>query len=109
MAGLVIPTYSKPFYSLRTTLDGSGFTFHFRWSVRESRWFLAIHDGEDQPILQAVKLLTNWPIAVYQKAKGLPPGTLLVATASKDISPPGLSDFGIGKRCELTYYPVEAA
>lgn len=107
--GIVIPTQARPFYSLRTTLDGNGYTLHFRWGTREERWFLSIHDGEDQPILQSIKLLTNWPLAQYQKAKGLPAGVLIVTTASQDTSPPGLEELGIGRRCELTYYPEAIA
>ena len=103
---VVIPTYADPFYSERVTLDGVVYNLHFRWHTREGRWYFSIHDVEDTPLLVSIKLLTDWPIAVYQKARGLPPGTLIVSSTNADKSPPRLDDFGIGKRCEFNYFPV---
>lgn len=101
---IAIPTYSEPFYSIRTALNGNGYVLHFRWNTRESRWYLSIHDAEDIPLKLSIKVLAN-----YQLNKDVPLDGLLIAVSGNN-TPPGLDDFGIGKRCELTYYsPADLA
>jgi len=100
-----IPTQQGvPFWTQRTTLDGRDYNLRFAWNQREARWYLDILAGGGDPILTGLKLITNWPLLrSYHADPRVPPGELGVLTSLPDISPPGLNDMGIGRRCVLTY------
>lgn len=108
MATQTIPTTpGDPFYSQTTRLDGRDYVLHFAWNQREERWYLSIHDEEDAPIVQGLKLIANWPLLRYYHSDSrVPPGEIIVVDATGDGSPPLLDELGPGKRCELTYTPA---
>ena len=105
---MIIPTLSDgtAFYSQRTTLDGVDYQLEFRWSVRESRWYLNLYDALETPLILGMKLQTNWPLTKYYKGRvGVPQGDLMVISLGVADDPPGLQDLGAGLRCELHYFP----
>lgn len=91
-------------YSIRTTLDGKEYNFHFLWNQRVERWNLSIKDDADTLLVGSITLVSNWPLLRgYRADPNVPPGELLVLDASADKTPPGLGDFGVGRRCTLVY------
>ncbi len=108
---IYIPTKfdgETPYYTQRVTLDGIDYQFRFDWSVRESRWYLALLDTDGSLICGPLKILTNWPMLHFYKTRtNCPQGELIAVTLSADDSPPGLTDLGIGRRVELIYVPAE--
>jgi hypothetical protein len=111
MSTLTIPTSKiEAFYSQRTRLDGREYLLRFAWNQREERWHLSIFDEAEQPIVQGLKLVANWPLLRFYRADPrCPPGELWVMDLSGDGSPPGFDELGEGLRCELTYVPAEDA
>jgi hypothetical protein len=108
MAVLAIPTTADPYYAQKTRLDGRDFILHFSYNQREDRFYLALHDDEDAPILHGIKLVANWPLLRgYRWNTALPPGELFVASLIGN-DPPGLNELGPGKRCQLIYRPFTA-
>jgi hypothetical protein len=104
MAIVQIPTWPDPYYLQKVRLDGRDFVLHFAFNQREDRWSLDIHDDEDEPIVQGLKLLANWPLLRhYRWNESLPPGELIVMDLTGDGAPPGLDELGDGKRCQLIY------
>jgi hypothetical protein len=106
MATLLIPTTpGEPFHSSKVSLEGRDFVLWFRWNQREERWYLHIFDEASEPILMGLKLVSNWDLLHhYRFDPRVPPGELVAADLTKDHSPAGLDELGIGKRVELTYY-----
>lgn len=102
---LTVPTTpGEPYYIQRTKLDGRDYVLHFAYNQREERWHLSIHDEEDLPILQGLKLLANWPLLrAHRYDPRVPPGELMVSDQTGDGSPPTLDELGAGRRCELIY------
>lgn len=102
-----IPTHERAFYSQRARLDERDYTMRFQWNQRAGRWFFSLFDAEDEPILQGVKLVANFPILRYwHHDPRCPAGELWVHDLTGDGSPPGFEELGIGKRCELAYHAL---
>jgi len=108
MSYLLIPTrVGLPDYSMRTSLDGRDFNLRFVWNMREERWYMDIRTDIDEPLALGVKIVSNWPLLRGAEFDlRLPQGMFVAIDATNDGSPPGLYDFGIGKRVELSYSPV---
>jgi len=106
MAVLLIPTSpGVPFYKSRVKLEGKDYGLRWTWNQRQERWFLDMSDGEGTLLFAGVKILTNRLLLKGRHWNpNVPPGELIAADLTGDGSPPGLDDFGIGLRCELTYF-----
>ena len=107
---MIIPTLfdGTPYYSQRTTLEGVDYQFEFRWSVRESRWFLNLYDALGAPLILGMKLQTNWSLLRYYHGRpGVPAGELMAVTLGTSDDPPGLTELGIDQRCTLQYLTLE--
>ena len=108
MAGKLIPTVSYPAYTMRVRLDGLDYRLRLRWHTREQRWRLDLYDAEEEPLVLGLAIEANRPLLRwYHSDDRVPPGELFAVSTIDDDSPPGLEELGAGKRCELTYYPVE--
>jgi hypothetical protein len=95
-----------PFFSIRTTLDGSSYTLTFFWAAREGRWYLTLRDLNEVVLVAGLKLIANWPLLRRsQHIAGIPPGNLTVVDYSAmGGEPPGFEE--LGARCKVLYYPV---
>jgi len=104
MSVQTIPTFSDPYSTQRTDLEGKGYILLFDYSTREGCWYLSIRDIGGTPLASGLKMVCNWPLTYRLPNPGLPPGHLIVTTRiAADDSPPGLLDLAEGGRCELTY------
>lgn len=102
---LVIPVPETAYSAQRITLDGRTYTLRLSWNTLAASWYLGIDDVEGEPIVDGIRVLTDWPMLRFYRADlRVPPGEFLAQTLTTDVSPPGYDDFGIGKRVELTYY-----
>jgi hypothetical protein len=102
---LVIPIPDGPYTSQRLTLDGRVYTLYLDWNQWAATWYMHLADVEDEPIVCGIRLVTNWPLLRFYKYEPrMPPGEMIAHDLTGDGSPPGLNDFGEGKRVELTYY-----
>jgi hypothetical protein len=105
---MIIPTLSDgtAFYTQRVNLDGSDYTFDFRWNTRLQRWYLNLYDSAGTLLAASLKIVLNWPLLHYLHARdGMPAGELWCISLGSSVEPPGLDDMGEGLRCELTYFP----
>jgi hypothetical protein len=114
MAVLLIPTPTTAAYQeQKVRLEGRDFVFHFSLNEREDRYYLAIHDEENEPIATSIKMIANWPLLRSLRFRPeLPPGELIAMDLTGDDSPPGVGELGQDKRVTLTYFTsdeVEAA
>lgn len=104
----VIPTGADPDYTQRTKLDGREYTLRFLWNPTSERWTLTLYDVDDTHLCE-LKLVCNIPLLrAYHYDPRIPAGELVVVSEQvDDVSPPGLDELGIGKRCTLTYASAE--
>lgn len=108
---LIIPTLTDgtAFYTIKVTLDGSGYIFHFNFSSRELVWYLDVKDEDNNLLLANIKLVPGYYLCEYQKEYyNLFPGDLLVLTGTTVTDPPGLYDLGEGAIYKLVYVPVSS-
>lgn len=104
MPGL-ISTREDPYYVQRTKLDGRVYILSFSYNEREERWYLSLLDETEDPIIQGLKLVSNWSLLFpHRYDPRTPPGELSVADITGDGSPPKLTELGAGKRCQLLYW-----
>jgi len=103
-----IPTFSDPFYTITVGLDGRDYLFEFRYNQRENTWNLSIFDTAGTALTRGVKVVCAIPLLRHQQTHTpeLPQGLLMAIPSGTDDSPPGLEDFGEGKRVELMYWSV---
>ena len=102
----IIDTSADPFYSQVTDLDGINYILSFAYNQRETCWYLSIADIQANDLMTGIKIVSNWKLLRRGSDTGLPPGELVARSYTQDDSPPGLDDFGPGKRVELVYIPV---
>lgn len=104
-----IPTVDDgtAYYTIVSRMDGRDFQLRFAWNEIDSRWYLDILDVEGTALVTGLKLVANRPLLrFYQWDTRLPPGDLRVMDLSGNEDPPGFLELAIGKRCELTYFPI---
>lgn len=102
---VIIPTFSDPFYTQITTLDGIPYLLNFRFNTREGAWYLQIATSENEVIAQGIKIVTNYRLLQKYADSRMPQGEMICFSFGNDDSTPGMNDLGIGLRCELWYYP----
>lgn len=101
-----VPTLvDEPFYTIRCRLDGQDYTLEFRYSDRQSRYYLTLYDANDAPLVCGLKLVSNiMLLRYYHYRDGMPPGELMVTCATTDASSPTFGELAEGGRCQLTYF-----
>lgn len=105
-APLQIPILEGAAYQQqRIALDGAIYTLGFAWNQWASFWTLSLWDSEESPIVLGLRIVCDWPLLRYYRYdRRCPPGEFFAHDLTGNRAPPGLDDFGIGKRVELTYY-----
>ena len=101
---LRIPTDpGNPNYRQRTVLSGREYVFDFRWSQRESKWYLDLRDATGALLAGCIKLVVNWPLldAIRGARPEMPPGELMLIDSRLAPADPGLDE--LGDVVELVY------
>lgn len=109
MSTLLVPTFENPFYDQITSLEGTDYLLTFQYNQREECWYLSISNAAGVLQVAGLKLVQGWPLLGGRFAgREIPPGELIVMTNDEsDDSPPGLTELGEGKRCELIYFTAD--
>ena len=58
----VLYLYSDPYYKYSFSLNKVAYNFTFRYSTRETCWYMDIKTNDDIPIIVSVKLVPNYPM-----------------------------------------------
>jgi len=99
----IIPFKEPAAWQNQITLTSVIFILRFRWNALNAYWVMNISDGNDQPILLGVKVVTNFDLTAQFKAlTGMPLGDILCQNIN------GLWDtierFDMGQTNEIIYY-----
>ncbi len=101
-----LPTFRDGDYHIdyNVTLEGISYHVYLDLNEREERWYLSIHDAENQPIEGCIsrKLVTNWQVLRGATVDGRPPGDIFTSSTSHED--PGLLE--LGKR--VVFYYLES-
>ncbi len=117
MASSIIPTGTNPIYSQRSTLGGKDYQLHFQYNQRMGRWFLDVHDQDDVPIVQGIRLVTGFPLARGVTDPNRPLGVIIVedrqgtGLEDVDVEAQASRDAGLlelGERFALVFIDEEA-
>jgi hypothetical protein len=93
---------------MRVNLEGSDYQLHVDWSQREARWYVSLHDAQDELLCGPLKLVCNWPLwRYYSKRPGMPPGQLWCMATGSNLDPPAIDELGEDRRCVLSYFTAE--
>jgi hypothetical protein len=108
----IVPTYTDPFYFVKTQLDGSTYQFYFQYNHRTSTWTFDLYDNNGNAVTQGVKVVPGtFLLTRSHYLTNCPPGELFCATLDPtNDSPPGLVDLdrnaATAGRCRLYYLPL---
>ena len=99
-----IPTFSEPFYTEMSTIEGVSYLLSFAYAQREACWYLSIADANGVDIYNGIKLIVGNRLLKKCRDPRRPPGEFIVLSGTTDLSPPGLKDLVAGAgRCTLYY------
>lgn len=101
---VVIPTFEDPFYSTNVALEGSSYTFEFRYNQRENSWYLSISLPDGTELVKGVKIVCRKHLLQRCAEVRLPRGMLMAFPNTSDDTTPGLLELGEDKRVTLIYY-----
>lgn len=101
-----------PFFSIECQLDGTLYSFTFRWNDRLSQWSFDLADAEDDPIVSGIAVVVDFPLMRRSVDARMPPGALFAVDTTGEGADPGETD--LGRRVQLVYFteaelPLEAA
>jgi hypothetical protein len=109
MAALLIPIATGAAYSTqKTRLEGRDYVLRLSYNEREERFYLSILDEEEEPLVEGIKVIANWPLLRhYRYDPRLPPGELMATDLTGANTPPTIDELGEGRRVEITYFESE--
>lgn len=100
---------TSPDFSFPIELDGSTWSFRFRWNHRMEQWRMDVFDAEGNALVRSVGVVINTPLLNRFAYMGnLPPGVLLAIDTAQSMTDATYDDFGT--RVVLIYFtPDEVA
>lgn len=88
MATLLMPIRSDlPSYEFQLDLEGSLYTFRFRFNRRMERWIMDVLDENDLPLILGTPLHIDWDLLRRFQNEGLPPGNFYLVDESGEGKP----------------------
>lgn len=99
-----IPTFSDPFWTQTTILDGGVYLLSFSYAQRERVYYISISLTDGTPLAMGIKIMCNVPLLGASRVDSrLPPGEIFAVATGPQTHPPGMGELGAGLRVELTY------
>lgn len=99
----IIPFKEPAAWQAQITLTSQIFLLYFKWNALNEYWVMSIHDGNDQPILIGVKVVTNFDLtAQFSAITGMPKGDMLCQNIIDMWNTIGR--FDMGETNEIIYY-----
>ena len=106
MASILLPVTNDPESEVTYSLDGSEYTFRWRYNERAGAWFFDVADANGDSIISGRKVIVSWPLMGWREVDTRLPGGRLFACDTTDADlDPTVDDFGT--RVVINY--VEAA
>ena len=113
MAQLIPTQPDVPNYSMAVTLDGVDYQFTFRFSERESCFYLDLYLTDGTPLCMGRKVVCAWSLfRDFRYDKRIPQGALVAVPVSGGSDEPatilddGTGELGEGRRVQLLYFPA---
>ena len=93
MALIQLPLRSDvPAFTFQTDLDGTTYSFKFRYNSRMDRWAFDILTANDEPIVSGVLVLTGTLLLERFTDERLPLGDMFVLNKEDENASPGRDD-----------------
>ena len=93
MALLQLPLRNDvPAFTFKTDLDGTTYTFKFRYNSRLDRWVFDIQTATGDPIISGIPVLTGTSLLKRFEDDRLPEGELFVLNKENEAASPGRND-----------------
>jgi hypothetical protein len=90
-----------PSHTVKVTLDGRKYGLAFRWSERESAWYMSISLEDATPIASGIKVVLGMYLNARLAREDAPPGLFMAYDTSGEDQEAGETD--LGSRVELLY------
>lgn len=104
-------------YTQVTTLDGKDYLLRFMFNDREGKWYMHLHDEDDVPIVQGVKVVPGISLLRKVVDSRRPAGVLIARDLTvREVTAfgggeqvleedPGLTD--LGENVRIYYFPED--
>lgn len=93
MAIIQLPLRSDvPAFTFQTDLDGTTYSFKFRYNSRTDRWAFDILTANNEPIVSGVLVVTGTLLLERFSGARLPQGDLFVLNKEDENASPGRDD-----------------
>jgi hypothetical protein len=104
---LLLPTVDTPNYSYNTDLDGTEYKLTFKYSVRESGWYLSFHTLSGVLLISNIRLVPWLSLVFPFNRPNLPLGDLVLTPKSYDYPhSPEITLENLSTDFTLTYLAV---
>lgn len=101
---LPLRTDATPHYTMEVQLEGSSYTFEFKWNSRSEFWTFNISDATGDELVSGRRIVTGFPPLLARfKDDRMPPGNLFAVDTTGAGADPVLED--LGTRVLLVYVP----
>ena len=104
---LTLPPEDYPNYSYNTILDNKEYKLNFKFSVRNSSWYISIYEPDGTLLLSNCRLVPWLSLLAPYTKEDLPAGDLVLAPIST-VYPksPDITLANLSTDFELLYYSV---
>jgi|GEM_PF-1597071 len=98
----IIPTFQESEYREQITLDGVIFVLVFNWNSLNEYWTMSILNQSEQPIVNSIKIVTQFDLTSQIVQFGMPKGSILCQNIVNVFDRIQRNDLGLTN--ELVYY-----
>lgn len=100
---VVIPCQSSlVHYQMSIVLAARTFVLAFRFNTRNSSWYMAVSDEEENAIVAGIRIVVDWPLGFRTVDVRRPRGIFVALDTSGQQLDPGLND--LGNRVQLLFF-----
>ena len=102
-----IPVPNVSYSDVEVTLDGSTYTFTYRFNERSNRWKVDITDVDGEYVVKGLTIVEEFSPTAHLTLGNFAEGLLYVGTPDNTKAPVGFDNFGIDKTYEMIFSTFE--
>jgi hypothetical protein len=99
---LIIPFKEPAQWQEQIELDGLNYIFVFTWNALNEFWTMDLYNRDEEPLVQGIKIVPNYPLLQAYTFIGKPPGEIICQNVVN--APQEIKRFDMAQKFQLVYY-----